>query len=314
MKLEKFLKEGIIKSLQDDKSLGDRSTYIGSSDIGGCLRKSYLDKTSSTFSKELKEEQALIFMRGHVAEMILQKALNSKGIRYKYQLEVSSKELPIKTHPDFVVTSKSDVVVIECKSTSNLPDTPYASWVMQIQLQMHILKEHFNKAPRGYIVALELNSGQLKEYQVEYQKELAEIAIDRAKTLWNALQNNEEPEAEEQLYCSKCPHRGNCPIFQAEEITSQEVVSSIEELKKLEDEKKELDKKIKSLKADLEAYFAEKGIKKAKVGEILATLTSSSSFKSLDTTKLKKEAPELYQELLEKFGKEIVRKASLKIK
>jgi len=46
----------------------------------------------------------------------------------------------------------------------------------------------------------------------------------------------------------------------------------------------------------------------------LVSITSSSSYTSIDTAKLKREVPELYEELISKFGKQIVRNSSIKIK
>lgn len=307
-KLANIIKKGIVKALKEKNELGDRSTYIGASDIGGCLRKSYLDKTSS---KELKEEQALIFMRGHLSEEILKKSFDAQGMKYEYQVELEDDF--IKAHLDYLFINNKECVVVECKSSNRLPDSPYVSWVLQVQLQMYLAKKIYNKDVRGFIAVIDL-AGEVVDFEIEYNEDLAKVALNKAKALWEALQNNEEPEAEEQLYCSKCPHKDTCPIFDAKEIKSDEVIKAIKELKALEKQKKELENKIKVLKSDLEEYFIAKDIKKAKIEDILVTLTSSSSYKSVDINKVKKEDINLYEELLEKYPKEVTRKASLRLK
>lgn len=47
------------------KSLGDRSLYIGSSDIGSCPRRVFLTKTQPNAHSI---EQGIVFQRGHLAE------------------------------------------------------------------------------------------------------------------------------------------------------------------------------------------------------------------------------------------------------
>ncbi len=309
MALVEFIEKGLIKNNELDNTLGDRKTYIGASDIGGCLRKAYLDKVSP---KEKEAQELTILLRGHLAEDLVAKALDAQGVKYQTQLELQ--EDFIRAHLDFVFCSSKECVVVEVKSTNNIPDTPYSSWVLQIQLQMYLAQKHFGLKTRGYILVLNLNTGEMKEFSIEPDETLQDIALNRAKALWDALQNSTEPEAEEQLYCSKCPYKDTCPLFQAEEIHCEELENLVNDVAFLESQKKEIDKELKIKKEKLLEYLEAKGIKKAKIADYLVSVTASSSFVSLDTTKLKKEAPELYEELIAKFGKQIVRKGSLKIK
>jgi len=309
MALTEFIKKGLVKNNELDKSLGDRSTYVGASDIGGCLRKAYLDKVNP---QEKDPETLAVLLRGHLAELLVKKALDAQNIKYQTQVELQ--EDFIKAHLDFVFCFPKECVVVEVKSTNNIPDAPYSSWVLQIQLQMYLAQKHFGVKTRGYIFVINLNTGEMKEFSIEPDEELQQIALNKAKTLWEALQNGTEPEAEEQLYCASCPHRANCPVFQAEEIKSKEIISLVEEIKKLEDAKKEIENKLKTKKDEMLNYLEAKGLKKAKINDYLVSVTASSSFTTIDTTKLKKEAPEMYEDLIAKFGKTITRKGSLKIK
>ena len=68
------VKEGKIWRLSQRITYSYRSQYVGASDIGQCLKKSYLSK----FDKEdFDFEQLLIFERGHVAEGIFIKGLEN---------------------------------------------------------------------------------------------------------------------------------------------------------------------------------------------------------------------------------------------
>mgnify|MGYP003427267098 FL=1 len=60
-----------------------------------------------------------------------------------------------------------EVVIVEAKSTSNPIEQPYDSWVLQTQLQMWLLKnnkDYNRKTIRGYIIAIDVNSGWYKTF------------------------------------------------------------------------------------------------------------------------------------------------------
>jgi CRISPR-associated exonuclease Cas4 len=67
-RFEKNFREALKKDTEN--SLGDRSRYIGASDISGCLRSSYLSKVAK---KEDDISQLLTFERGHQFENIVRK-------------------------------------------------------------------------------------------------------------------------------------------------------------------------------------------------------------------------------------------------
>ena len=317
MAFKEFLEMELAKVSKEEteNTLGNRADYIGASDISGCLLNAYFSKKENV---EYELNKLLIFERGHIAEQIIEKALKSKGLNYTTQYEITDEVLgvPVKAHLDFVIETKSELVVLEIKTTNRTLETPYSSWLLQIQFQMGLLKKTTGKNVRGFVIALDLNSGNLMEFPAEFDENLFNAALKKAEALANAMLTDELPEPEEQLYCSSCPFKNKCPLFNQveEEIESDEIIFSVETLKELEAQKKELDTQVKAIKADIETFFKEKGLKKAKVADYVVSLSADSSFTSLDTKKLKEEAPELYEELIAKFGKTITRKGSLKIK
>jgi len=306
--LVEFIQEGLVKENKENNVLGDRTQYIGASDVGSCLKKAYLDKVNP----QEKDPQTLaVLMRGHLAEELIKKAFNANRIHYKEQVELQ--EDFIKAHLDFVFCTSKECIVIEAKSTNNIPDSPYSSWILQIQLQMYLAQKHYGLKTRGYIFVINLNTGEMKEFSIEPNEDLQKVALDRAKKLWEALQNGIEPEAEEQLFCSKCPHKNTCPLFQAEEIHF-ELDEIVNDIVYLEATKKEIDKDLKLKKEELQKFLEEKGLKKVQVSNYILSISNSSNYVSLDTTKLKKENPDLWNELVSNYGKQITRKGSLKIK
>lgn len=165
--LLQLITTGILKhSYQSTiKELGDRSSYIGLSDIGKgveCLRSAVASKVNSKFPThndvlglnpiELRRVlgKQIILQRGHWQEYGIQNAIASTSIKLIPQLEISikHKDVPIKAHLDFTIVwggQKPAVRVIELKSNENIPDSLYVSYEAQLYGQIGLLKEFWNK-------------------------------------------------------------------------------------------------------------------------------------------------------------------------
>ena len=214
---KKSLEENLRACLKQDtlNSLGDRSQYIGASDISGCLRKSYLSKVQPV---EHSAKQLIVFERGHLVENIAKKMLS--GFSIKEQVEIKSAKafngFPIRPHLDFVIYDKEakTCTVVEVKSSEEM-DEPYESYILQVQFQMDLLQKQCGSSWKvdGMLLVINPMSGWYELFETKPNKVLADMAMDRANQLAKALQFNEEPVAEEQLYCSTCAYKVNCPAI-----------------------------------------------------------------------------------------------------
>jgi len=295
-KLEKFIEMNLPKVLAEDtaNSLGDRSKYIGASDIGSCLRKGYLSKVQKV---EHDIAQHIVFERGHIAEGIVAKMI--RGTPYKEQVEVAGKAkngYDIKAHIDFVVDFGKECVVVEAKSTSFEVDEPYESWVLQVQMQMGLLQSQCKgKSVRGYVVAINVNTGWFKTFEVLPNRTLFGVAMTNANTLANALVERQEPEAQLELYCSKCAFKADCPAIR--NATAENLPPEIKEVVKKIAGKTAIEKEIKSLKQQLKDFMEATNIKMAKVDNNTVSLVTRKGKKTVDTELLKEFDPSLYSRL-----------------
>ncbi|MBI9088204.1 MAG: hypothetical protein JEZ12_03210 [Desulfobacterium sp.] len=148
------------------RQLGDRSLYIGMSDIGKgmeCLRsavaskigvgsKSMADTISALPLTEIAQilGRQIILQRGHWQETGIENALTATGVKLIPQLEISIyvNGIPIKAHLDFTIVwggQKPAVRIIELKSNEHIPDILYASYEAQLYGQAGLLKACWNK-------------------------------------------------------------------------------------------------------------------------------------------------------------------------
>jgi CRISPR-associated exonuclease Cas4 len=318
-KIKEFFEKNLRSALEKEteNNLGDRSLYIGASDISGCLRSAYFNKISPV---ELPIEKLLIFERGHNTELIVEKMMGN--VPYKREVEFTSSDYPypIKVHIDFLKydTKRKEATIIEVKSQNNDNFNVYQSYLLQVNLQWLVAEKELEKKgwkiKGAFIVIINNNSGKYEIIEVKKDENLQKLALEKAKKLREALIKGEAPEGEEQLYCSQCPYRSSCPTFCKGAVNQDILIDDVKNILELENQIKKLQNELKNKKEALKEYLEGKNITKAKVFDYQVTITKASSFTSLDTVKMKKEEPELYEKLLQKYGKTINRSSSIKIK
>ena len=285
----KFLEIGLKNK---DSGLGDRSKYIGSSDIGQCLKKSYFSKT---IGENHKLKQLLIFERGHVAEGIVRNGLLNHPAKpsFKEQVEISGLTPDtkfIKTHIDFLVEFPNEDVVIECKSISSLIDSARESWVYQVQLQLGLLQQRSKRRVRGLIVAFDLNTGDAFEFDVLPNKGLYDTAIKRANRLWQAVQNKEEPEGEIGNLCSFCTFKDQCNTLRK---NGTKMPSEIEAMALRVKELLSKEKEIKALKSNLKSFMEISDCKKLIGENITISMIDRKGTPKVSLNELRKKYPEI---------------------
>lgn len=262
-----------------DKSLGDRSTYIGASAATGCLYKAYMDVSEKP---AVDSKQIFVFERGHQLEEMIRKGLNGLGWTEidsvdDYQPGIKSvvhqEEVCgqngygyIKAHIDFVFVNQKELVIKEIKSSATLPLEPYPSHIYQATMQMWLLQTKYpDRKVRGSIVYHCWDTGESIDYPVEYNNAFLEVALTQAQTLWIAIQTSTEPIPTRQLYCSKCQYKANCPVwlFGSEADMPQELNGFVDQLSDFKLAKKKMTK----LQENMKSLLVSAGLKKVRAGE-----------------------------------------------
>lgn len=292
-KLLSYIRKGIQKwAKQNTKdTLGDRSKYIGASDIGGCPFKTVMSKKNPPINSL---EQELIFFRGHIAEEFVSRGLT--GLRIEKQVEAVSElnNFPLKAHLDRLVKGKNRDVIIEVKSTSAPLYEPYESWVLQVTYQMGLMFEKTGKMPDAYVLALDVNSGWIEEFKIEFDDIIFNICLSKAEHIIDALEGRCEPKAIIQYYCGTCPFKLQCPKQGkfAEDLPSalHEDLEFIKAFKAMQKEAKKRETRVKE-------YMVNMGIEALKeetTNSVVITKEMQST--RVNTEKLKELYPEVYKE------------------
>ena len=134
--------------------LGDRSRYVGLSDIAKMLDCPRAALAAKLFTPEHRNtakalKRRITFHRGHWFETGVHQALIGYGLSPLSQLEIEIMygDVPIKAHLDFTLVTGQPhptVRILEVKSTARLPTTLSESYAMQIGGQTALLKACWN--------------------------------------------------------------------------------------------------------------------------------------------------------------------------
>lgn len=152
------------------RHLGDRSAYVGLSDVGRaitCPRAAVASKlggggtaTESDIASWLQEgiqqpiidtlRRQLVLQRGHWLEAGVETALHANGVNLIPQLEISiiASGVPIRGHLDFVLAwggNRPAVRVLELKSTEHLPQTLYPAYEAQLYGQIGLVRTYWGE-------------------------------------------------------------------------------------------------------------------------------------------------------------------------
>jgi len=310
MELTAILYNGLMElSRQSDGQLGDRLTYVGSSDIAGCPRKAVLQKTC----EEHHDLATLIrYARGHLAEEFLVaglKAMPSPGFTWKYQVEVTHKSEPYRAHIDFLFETKEVLGILEVKTTDGIPKEPYEGWLEQLNFQMGLLKERYpDKAVRGAIFAIDLNEATAKVFQgYQYDSQIYEALLFKARHIWECLNDPTlSPGTEKSPLCAWCHHRPGCPAYQDNGIPELPAKEQFQEFLGLKEQRKSLSSQIDELTKFFKAGIANANPdgKKIQVGEAVLQLSQRCS-RRIDP-RLKEDHPEIYQKYITETPYEVL--------
>ncbi len=292
---EEFAIENFLKTINQEskESLGDRSKYIGASDVGGCPFKAIKEKLEKP---EYSFEKHIVFQRGHIAEELVAKMIN--GVPFERQVEVKGEidNFPLIAHLDFLIKGKNRSVIIEAKTVSAPTDEPYESWILQVQFQMGLLMNEIQNEDHqieAYVVAIDINKGWYKIFKIDFNDDLFLMALNKATHLVDCLLNGAKPKAIIQNYCSSCPFVQECPKQGC--FASELPENFKQDLKDIKEHKTQ-EKIIKQKEDQLKEYLINTGLEKAKIDDedLSVVITCKESVSNrFDTTAFRKEHPEL---------------------
>tara|TARA_Y100000310_G_scaffold186269_1_gene186395 strand:- start:49889 stop:50566 length:678 start_codon:yes stop_codon:yes gene_type:complete len=188
------------------------------SECGSCLRKVWY---SYKHPKELDIETIKVFQMGNLVHDFVSDVMKSEK---NPQVDLIGAEIPFKLEIDgMIISGRVDNIItlnidnrkylVEVKSTKSMEylSKPDDSYVLQLQLYMYHKGIH-----HGIILYIEKNTLKTKIFEIDYNLNVAEEAINRFRALHQHLSNDKliQPEARidrtMNWMCKFCHYRDQC--------------------------------------------------------------------------------------------------------
>ena len=298
MNLMPFFETAVV-ALNKKKSaeLGDRTQYIGSSDVAGCARKISLQRKSP---KTPSVSNLLKMSRGHAAEILIDNIFQAGGLSYDTQVEVKHHEYPLRAHIDFLVRTESNGIpelhIIEVKSVSGIPDTPYPNHEDQLMYQLGLLHITYPDARiGGSILAVDLNAGQVHQFNgYTYDNATFNYLYNRALYLLDVLNGVEtDPRPSPTNLCGYCDYRTDCPAMSLPKVAlPPEIEMLAGKYAELNSTKSHAEKEMKGIRQELLDFTGP--VFKGRSEKFDLLVSSIAASMTVDNALLKKEYPDVF--------------------
>lgn len=290
-----FVALGVIMSAH----LGDRTKYLGASDIAGCPRKAVLSRLRPATPKTAA--QLMIMALGHAIEDIVANLFTAGGCKsIKREVELAHPQFPwLKSHIDFYAETPTEIRIRELKSTKGSVDEPYDSWENQLHVQVGLAAMNSPmKGIYGSIMVVDRICGGIQEFTgYRFNKPIFDVLVAKAQKIWAAIKGEGPiPEPEAGLLCGHCPFRGDCPAHQVEEglpVVPDEVAEMMARYADINDQQKSLKKEQDLLKDRILSYSG-KRCKAVAANGFYLCVTEQRGKLSINTSMLEETYPEAY--------------------
>jgi len=287
----------IINKEKTTKDLGDRTKYVGSSDVAKCPRQAALQKLQPI---EHDLQTLIRFERGHLTEQILKNIFEKTKYKWTAQKELIHPEFGnFKAHVDFMFYTRNmkSIGICEIKTSSQIPDEPYDSWVSQLHWQMGLAKLAYPEANiRGTILAVDLNTGDIREFNGFTPSEVIfDMLIDKAHNIWAAVNGESTPDCEPSLLCGFCEFREDCPVFNRDNLP-EDAWETIFLYAQLKEQENQLEKKIETIKEKIIKYIGERKFSatNSDLG-LTVTVTAPRVSEFVDGKAIKENLPDIFE-------------------
>ena len=281
--------------------LGDRTQYIGSSDVAGCARKVYMQRR---YPLQPDVNVLLKFARGHAAEWLLDSIFTAGGAVYDTQVELCHPVEPMRAHLDFLFYQDFDgnpgLHAIEVKSVSGIPDAPYPQWEDQLAYQLGLLRLQYPKGEvTGSILAIDLNAGEVEQFTGYLHDEATfNYIFCRGLHLLDVMSGKSEPQPSPSVLCGYCQYRDDCPSRRCQSVElPPEIDSMVSRYAKLNTTKSQAEKELKSLRLAITDFTGVTSFK-GRNDRFDLIVSSVASSMTVDANLLRAQYPDIYPKVL----------------
>ncbi len=229
-----MLKEIIDKYYQDKRNERDKKRFY-ISDAGKCPRQIFF-KFKKVPGKEMEPRILRIFDQGNYVHLRLMRDLFSLGVVVASEVNIPPKE-DIGGRADAIIRINNELYLVDFKSINSMilknMEEPKEDHILQIQLYLH-----FFNLKKGILLYEGKDNSQIKEFPIEYDKEVVEKILNDFSRLKINVEKNLIPQQlsdySDNWQCKYCQFKEICSIAGAGNVDWEDFKKKI----KVQDENK----------------------------------------------------------------------------
>jgi len=305
--------------MEQNQRLGDRTQYIGASEIGTCLRRVICSKLQPEPFDHASMGRMLAgkAMENEVVQLVrvaLNGRLRNTG---RVQLDLKHPTLPFHAHPDGRIIGGFDglegdgVLEVKTASTSTfkrfLSDGLPQNYIDQVQAQLGL-----SGLLWGLVVMVSReNLSEMTTFTLRFDPKHYARLEERAEKAMRVLTSDVSPyNIQEELpgepdrgFCHTCPYSAQCAIYQGQreagkrgeipEVTRLQLECQVEEIASLESISGPMQERVTELRDQVKVALQDSGAGKVLLKNGIVQIMESSRT-SFDSKAFQLESPDLY--------------------
>lgn len=221
--LQKFVSQDLQQTIEDSKD-ERHSGYFHPSSANRCLRQQWFSKMDAEEDVEYDVEGEFIsnrrFDTGDHLHLAYGVMLEWLGMLVEREVPFIRPKDKMKGRADAIVEVEGRNYLVDFKSSIShmynefqKNDYPGDNYVLQLQIYLEALGKKYN-IEKGIILVEDKDKHKTCEYIIDYDPAAFQYALDRKKTLFDAVNNLEIPEKEgksmQRPPCRWCPYTETC--------------------------------------------------------------------------------------------------------
>ena len=173
-------------------------------EVSCCIRKSWYIRA---LNEPLSPETVVIMVLGDAVHYIMRDMLSLGESEKRFEKQVG----------DFKIAGRVDKIlgniVVEFKTTSQIPQKPYEHHIDQLQLYLWLSDLNI-----GYLVYVDKRRGKVKAFKVTRNDERIKRLLLKAKKLYSSLKTGMPPEPDPKPWeCEYCQFKELCEYYKGKD-------------------------------------------------------------------------------------------------
>jgi CRISPR/Cas system-associated exonuclease Cas4 (RecB family) len=239
----------MLKEIIDNFYLeNDRGSYVQKrfyvTDAGKCPRSVFF-KFKQAPCRALEARILRLFDHGNYIHELIVKALSGQNVLRGDEVNIPANNL-ISGRADALIQINGQDYIVDVKSINSISfrtlTEPSEEYIYQLQLYLH-----FFEIKQGFLLYVNKDTQDLKEFLIEYDQDLCNKLLDSLEELGKKIENNQVPirlnDWPSNGQCRYCPYKEVCSMVGAEEVSwndFQEKIRQYEDSIKNGESKKQL--------------------------------------------------------------------------